>query len=177
MTLPRALIALAAVSIVFAAVGFGLGSPAPAQDHPPAKLFPTAKGTDCAACHGSANPLPANHPDVVGKTLTDCVACHTAGGPSDLRGQLPLFHAHLLSGLTCKSCHNDPAKAEAPDVSTCTKCHDPEKVSAATANVKPRNPHNSPHYGTGADCNLCHHQHEKSENFCATCHQFKFKVP
>jgi uncharacterized paraquat-inducible protein A len=27
-------------------------------------------------------------------------------------------------------------------------------------------------------CNLCHHQHEKSENYCAQCHSnFDFKVP
>jgi cytochrome c553 len=177
MTLPRAFLAFATASIVFAAVGFGLGSSAPAQDNPPAKLLPTAKATDCTACHGDNNPLPADHPRVAGKTLTDCVACHTVGGPSDLRGQLPLFHAHLLSGLTCKSCHADPANAQEPDVGTCTKCHDMDKVSAATAAVKPRNPHNSPHYGKDADCNLCHHQHQKSENYCATCHQFKFKVP
>ncbi|MBW2098891.1 MAG: cytochrome c3 family protein [Deltaproteobacteria bacterium] len=32
------------------------------------------------------------------------------------------------------------------------------------------NPHNSPHYGADLDCNFCHHQHSKSENFCAQCH-------
>jgi hypothetical protein len=52
-----------------------------------------------------------------------------------------------------------------------------EKVSAATASVKPTNPHNSPHYGKNADCNLCHHQHEKSENYCTQCHKFDFKLP
>ncbi len=177
MTFPRAIIAFAAVCIVFTAVGFGLGSSAPAQDKPPAKLLPTAKATDCVGCHGKTSPLPSNHPLVVGKTLNDCVSCHASGSATSLSGRMPLFHVHLLSGLTCKSCHSDPAKAEAPDVSTCTKCHDPEKVSAATSNMKPTNPHTSPHYGTNADCNLCHHQHEKSENFCATCHQFKFNVP
>jgi hypothetical protein len=46
------------------------------------------------------------------------------------------------------------------------------------SNAKPRNPHENRHYGTEADCNLCHHQHKKSENFCLPCHQrFDFVVP
>ena len=32
----------------------------------------------------------------------------------------------------------------------------------------------APHNG---DCILCHLQHEKSENYCAQCHNFKFVVP
>ncbi|HSD42833.1 MAG TPA: cytochrome c3 family protein [Burkholderiales bacterium] len=41
-----------------------------------------------------------------------------------------------------------------------------------------KNPHNSPHYGRDADCNLCHHQHAKSENYCAQYHEkWAFKVP
>lgn len=50
-------------------------------------------------------------------------------------------------------------------------------LTASTAGVKPTNPHNSPHYGKHADCNLCHHQHEKSENYCTQCHKFDFKLP
>jgi len=45
------------------------------------------------------------------------------------------------------------------------------------AGVKPSNPHTSPHYGMSLDCNLCHHQHAKSENYCSQCHKFDFKVP
>jgi hypothetical protein len=52
-----------------------------------------------------------------------------------------------------------------------------DKVSEKTSKMKPTNPHNSPHYGKKADCNLCHHQHEASENYCSTCHKFEFKVP
>ncbi len=88
-----------------------------------------------------------------------------------------LAHTHAEKGVPCAACHADPAKAEPVDAQTCMQCHDPEKVSAATATLKPANPHNSPHYGKEADCNLCHHAHEKSENYCAQCHQFKFNVP
>jgi hypothetical protein len=28
-----------------------------------------------------------------------------------------------------------------------------------------------------ADCNLCHHQHGRSEDDCAQCHQFECRVP
>jgi cytochrome c oxidase cbb3-type subunit 3 len=42
--------------------------------------------------------------------------------------------------------------------------------SSAAAPSPPPNPHTSPHYGTELDCNLCHRQHAKSENYCAQCH-------
>ncbi len=91
---------------------------------------------------------------------------------------MPLFHAHLLAGLTCKSCHANPKKPQLTEAEVCMGCHDPEKVSAKSAALQPTNPHNSKHYGIKADCNLCHHQHEKSENYCAQCHNnFEFKVP
>jgi len=165
----------AAIAVVV--VGLMMASSAPAQDSGQAKLLPDAKATDCVACHAAHDPLPSAHPPIAGKTLTDCHACHAPGSAQDLTGVMPLFHSHLLSGLTCKSCHSDPAKAEPVEASTCMGYHDPEKVAAATANVKPTNPHDSPHYGKTADCDLCHHQHEKSENYCAQCHQFNFKVP
>jgi hypothetical protein len=44
-------------------------------------------------------------------------------------------------------------------------------------NTKPTNPHTSPHYGTDLDCNLCHHQHAASEDYCAYCHDYDFKTP
>ncbi len=152
-------------------------SSAPAQDAGRAKLLPDAKGTDCIACHNGGNPLPQNHVPVAGKELHDCTACHASGTTADLRGRLPLFHSHLLSGLTCASCHADPKAPEPVEAATCMGCHDPQQVATTTAAVKPTNPHESPHYGNKADCNLCHHQHEKSENYCSQCHTFDFKVP
>ena len=35
--------------------------------------------------------------------------------------------------------------------------------------MKPLNPHENRHYGTEADCGLCHRQHEKSVNFWLEC--------
>jgi hypothetical protein len=169
--LSRIALALALACLVFA-------SAAPAQNAGHAKLSPAAKSTDCKGCHASNNPLPKTHPGIAGKSLSDCAACHGAGTDRDLRGRMPLFHAHLLAGLTCKSCHADPKKPKLVEAEACMGCHDPEKVSAKTAAMQPANPHNSKHYGIKADCNLCHHQHEKSESYCFQCHNnFDFKVP
>ncbi len=169
--LSRAVLSFALICLVFAAA-------AAAQNAGRAKLSPTAKATDCKACHAASNPLPKSHPNIAGKPLSACAACHPAGTAQSLSGRMPLFHAHLLGGLTCKSCHADPKKPKLVEADACMGCHDPEKVSAKTATMQPTNPHNSKHYGIKADCNLCHHQHEKSENYCAQCHNnFDFKVP
>ncbi|MFZ7110919.1 MAG: cytochrome c3 family protein [Desulfatiglandales bacterium] len=59
----------------------------------------------------------------------------------------------------------------------CLECHGPlRNVAEMTAAIEP-NPHDSPHYGSELDCDLCHHQHKKSENFCNECHSFEFVTP
>jgi hypothetical protein len=59
----------------------------------------------------------------------------------------------------------------------CLSCHESiEALAAATAKLKP-NPHDSPHYGKELDCELCHHEHSLSENFCAQCHDSSLTVP
>ena len=136
-----------------------------------------ARPGDCAACHGSTKVLPEGHPDTADMTLGDCRGCHEKSGATSLRTRLPLFHLHQLAGTTCAKCHEDPTKAEDVGAERCKACHDVDKLAEATAQVKPQNPHVSKHWGKNADCNLCHHQHEKSEDYCATCHSFKFVVP
>jgi hypothetical protein len=148
-----------------------------AQQNDAPKRFPDAKATDCAACHGSRSPLPKDHPDTAGMSLKNCRECHANGSPTALTGKLPLSHFHQLAGAGCANCHADPKNPEAVPAKDCLKCHDMERVSAATAEVKPHNPHDSPHYGKNSDCNLCHHQHEKSENYCSQCHNFNYSVP
>lgn len=148
-----------------------------AQQSEVPKQLPEAKATDCAACHGVSSPLPKDHPDPAAMTLKDCRQCHAIGTQASLTGKLPLSHVHQLAGVTCGKCHADPKNPEAVPAKDCMKCHDGEKVAAVTAVVKPRNPHDSPHYGKDSDCNLCHHQHEKSENYCSQCHNYKFSVP
>ena len=76
----------------------------------------------------------------------------------------------------CKSCHGPDGKGEVT-TQTCTGCHQIDALVASTKDVKPTNPHVSPHYGNELDCASCHMGHSDSENFCNQCHQFDFKVP
>ena len=67
--------------------------------------------------------------------------------------------------------------AAAPDIKTCTQCHNTKDLVEKTKDVKPTNPHVSPHYQDQLDCTNCHYMHGETENFCDQCHQFGFKVP
>ena len=140
------------------------------------KRVSTAKGGDCAACHGQEKVFPKSHVDTKGMTYTECLGCHDKAGPQKLAGKLPGSHFHQLKDVTCVKCHGK-GKMEAVPMDTCVKCHNPDRLVEKTAKVKPENPHTSPHYGNTLDCNACHHQHQKSENFCAQCHKFYFTVP
>ena len=84
---------------------------------------------------------------------------------------------HLAAGMKCESCHGPDKKIETPDMNQCVKCHDPKKLAEKTKNVKPTNPHDSPHYHQNLECTLCHVGHEKSEIYCNQCHKFNFKMP
>jgi hypothetical protein len=100
-----------------------------------------------------------------------------AGVASAQDGDLGKLHASV--GIECVQCHVNADKPEPVTMEKCLSCHgETAKLAEKTAKVKPRNPHESRHYGTEADCNLCHHQHRKSVNFCLSCHQrFDFVVP
>ncbi|MDL2060322.1 cytochrome c3 family protein [Mesosutterella sp. AGMB02718] len=84
---------------------------------------------------------------------------------------------HIKAGLKCESCHGPDKKIETPEKEQCIKCHDPKKLAEKTKNVKPTNPHDSPHYHQDLECTLCHLQHEKPEIYCNQCHKFDFKMP
>ena len=85
---------------------------------------------------------------------------------------------HVAMGLTCETCHGpDKANRVEPTIETCTQCHNVKQLVDKTKNVKPTNPHVSPHYQDQLDCINCHFQHGETENFCDQCHQFGFKVP
>lgn len=90
-----------------------------------------------------------------------------------------LADRHVAKGVSCEMCHGkgNPAELDPPDINTCTKCHPTQALVNKTKNVKPHNPHTSPHYQDKLECTNCHLGHEKSENFCAQCHDFKFNVP
>ncbi len=141
------------------------------------KRVAAAKPGNCAACHGTQKVLPADHKATKGMTYQNCLECHEKGGAMRLAAKMPGAHTHQLAGVTCVKCHGKTRKPEAVEMKQCIACHNTDKLAEKTASVKPQNPHESPHYGRTLDCNLCHHQHSKSENYCSQCHKFDYVVP
>jgi hypothetical protein len=92
----------------------------------------------------------------------------------------PLGRLHAAKNVKCVECHGTAKKTAPVPMEKCLSCHgdgDSKALAAKTANAKPMNPHESRHYGTEAECTLCHRQHEASVNFCLDCHpRFNFKV-
>lgn len=104
------------------------------------------------------------------------ISNHAWGGEKRQGGQLDAFHAD--KGIQCADCHGAAKPREIVSMAKCLECHDTAELANKTEAVKPTNPHRNRHYSTEADCNLCHHQHKKSENFCLPCHgRFEFAVP
>lgn len=116
-----------------------------------------------------------------------CTACHNmqpyydSWKDSDL-----LANSHAAAGVECHDCHESSLPAQAQegvkyitgDYKTpldkreyprefCTRCHDFEKVKAAT-DFDSSNPHDS-HNGD-LECYKCHSMHEKSTLLCEQCH-------
>lgn len=134
---------------------------------------------DCAGCHGSDQVLSEGHVPTADMPLAQCRACHAPQGDLSLRGAMPLDHTHALAGIGCTSCHDaaDPVMQD-PGTETCKACHGSlEDLATLTADVTPTNPHSSPHGAPYAECSLCHLQHEPSQDFCASCHDFDFQLP
>ncbi|HOV90350.1 MAG TPA: cytochrome c3 family protein [Syntrophorhabdaceae bacterium] len=136
-----------------------------------------AKPGNCMECHGSEKVLSTGHPETTNMNLKECLSCHTEKGKESLRGKITGSHTHGLAGITCDGCHGKKDKYEALEFDRCLKCHDVDRLVEKTSKIKPTNPHTSPHYGKDLDCNLCHRQHARSENYCNQCHDFKFIVP
>ncbi len=169
--------------VMFLFVVFAGGIDASAKEKkavaPKAKVT-AAKAWDCAGCHKDKKVLPDSHVPIKEMPYDGCLVCHIPGegNAGTLKVKVPGGHLHSLRGVTCEQCHGKVKKPEEVAMDKCVSCHGPTaKLAEKTANVKPHNPHESPHYGTDADCNLCHHQHKKSENLCAQCHKFDYVVP
>lgn len=78
--------------------------------------------------------------------------------------------------LNCDDCHST-TKPKRLTTEQCLSCHGSlEEIAEATKHLDP-DPHNSPHYGNRLDCDLCHHEHYESENFCSQCHEWKLVIP
>lgn len=111
-----------------------------------------------------------------------CVALGVvAGSPTAEAGNKAnkLMSKHAQHAVACAACHGKGKKVTTIQTAKCLECHgDGKALAERTAKAKPRNPHDNRHYGTEADCSLCHREHTASENFCLPCHdRILFKVP
>lgn len=97
-----------------------------------------------------------------------------------LKSEGPLGKLHADDKVKCVKCHGTAKRTEPVSMETCLGCHgdgDSKALAALTAKAKPMNPHENRHYGTEADCSLCHRVHQKSVNYCLDCHsRFDFKM-
>ncbi len=185
----KSLFSLQALSIVLVSTSFtaliiagcSLTIVASSSDQP--KKFEDAKPGDCTACHGNTTVLPAGHDNTIDMGLSQCDTCHKANSNKGdkkapvIRGKIPLGHLHLLSDVSCTDCHGTSGPAAALTRQECYSCHDSlEEIISRTEAVIP-NPHDN-HYGE-TDCDLCHKQHTKPENFCNQpgCHNYDYVVP
>ena len=82
---------------------------------------------------------------------------------------------HQEAGLSCSDCHLGDEPQEPATMEQCLLCH--ELPEARDDYTGPPDQHDSPHYGPELECENCHHEHEESENFCISCHDFEFEVP
>jgi hypothetical protein len=136
-----------------------------------------AKGVkpgDCHVCHGENVKLPDGHPNTEDMMFPDCKQCHTKQ-KNQLETKILLSHIHNLSGITCSQCHEMNKFKRKITSKQCIACHgDYNTLADITKDADP-NPHKS-HQGK-LDCNLCHHQHVKSVNYCSQCHEWPLNVP
>jgi len=84
---------------------------------------------------------------------------------------------HQQQGVGCADCHGKGAKPAFVGADRCLSCHGPANALVAKTSKQRLNPHDSPHWGTKMECNVCHRQHEKTVNWCAHCHTVEATVP
>jgi len=86
-----------------------------------------------------------------------------------------LADRHSTASIACEDCHKESPPGEQVPTTICNKCHgDLAKIAERAKKVIP-NPHES-HLGN-VKCELCHHAHKPSEDYCSNCHEFNYKVP
>jgi fumarate reductase flavoprotein subunit len=100
-------------------------------------------------------------------------SCHLFWASAD--DFVPLADKHKKAGFKCEGCHRENLHKAGDSMTICFPCHrDYSRLAERTKNMIP-NPHSS-HLGEIA-CGNCHHAHKRSDDYCAQCHYFGFKVP
>jgi len=91
------------------------------------------------------------------------------------KGKQFLGEKHVAKGVECSGCHKEiPPSAPVP-APVCFQCHGGSYAKLAEGTKSEPNPHAS--HLDNILCESCHHSHKKSENICASCHDFELKVP
>ena len=144
------------------------------QEKPRPLLTDGVEFADCGGCHKGQAALPSGHPSSADPAWPACGKCH--GGEKSLRTKVPLEHLHRMNGLECADCHDQEGGPRALTPEECLKCHGPYGELIKKTSGLERNPHDS-HYRDTLGCDACHQAHSKSENYCATCHNWSLKVP
>ena len=87
-----------------------------------------------------------------------------------------LADRHKNAGIDCEACHKENPPSKLVPMQVCLGCHggDYAKLAEQTKTIA-LNPHDS-HLGE-APCKFCHHAHEPSVYYCASCHILDSKVP
>jgi hypothetical protein len=86
-----------------------------------------------------------------------------------------LADKHKSLNITCDQCHKETPPKEKVSTEVCIGCHGGyDKLFELTKKFT-ANPHE--HHDGDLPCEACHHAHKASEDQCASCHNFFFKVP
>lgn len=86
-----------------------------------------------------------------------------------------LAEKHKSIGIACNDCHKIRSGKRDGAMIQCNRCHGNQaKLAERTKRIIP-NPHQS--HLEDIKCELCHHGHRPSEDYCSHCHNFDFKVP
>ncbi|MFQ5804971.1 MAG: cytochrome c3 family protein [Phycisphaerae bacterium] len=127
----------------------------------------------CLICHsmhhGVAKPLWAASLEPLQRDEEKCTVCHRTGGMAQAKPKKPFNHT-----LTCQSCHNPHADAEAnpallkvdpPAQDLCLQCHDEHETVQDGPHDFRRNPQAWPKasLAKGDRCLACHQPHADEE--------------
>ena len=111
-----------------------------------------------------------------GAVQTEKAPGETPNSAASVRAATEIKPHHQAAALSCEDCHGS-GKLGAVRTDICLSCHGTSEEVASSTSALKLNPHDSLHYGPDLDCDLCHHEHATSENYCNICHEFDMKVP
>ncbi len=108
----------------------------------------------------------------IGSLFLLFVVCQPAFPQNAPREAILLDKTHKVAGIECNQCHKQKPPA-APPAAVCGGCHKDIAKSPKTKDGL-ANPHDA--HMSYPECSDCHHVHKPSQNQCAGCHNFSYKM-